>query len=132
MKSLIILSLLFTHLALAKDVKCVVETQADIEISKEFDLIGIEEQFPEIPNFDGGNMAIEEKPLVFSNECDNWMEIIFADGEFDKLKLGLIQEISGKVEYSNSGMDSSTPGAVPSPYNVDEFMLILPVSCKAI
>src|SRR5690606_20839033 len=122
MKTLIALALLaLSSQAFSADLNCqVIAGDPNGYIAQNFQMIDIETQFPDVTEFDGGNMADDRYPLTFSNECDNWVEIDFPGDSFELIKQGQINEINGSMYYASAEFDETTPGVVPSPHNDDE------------
>ena len=130
MKVFMVLIALYSAVAMGKDLNCQIDkTQKSYYMNKSFSITNIENEYPGITNFDGGNLATEN-PLTFSNECENWMEMSFPTASLTYIKKGEINEISGVVFYSHSEMESSYEGAMKSPYNEGEYMIAVRVTCK--
>lgn len=109
----LLLNFLMATFAMATDdLSCrIAEDQYTGMLSKSFKLINIDDKFPGITNFDGGPFfnSGNNLTLVYSNQCDNWMETAFPEFEYRELKHGKIFEITGTIFYLDSDVDVVSP-----------------------
>ena len=97
----------------AKDLTCNLESKFEYEfIEPTFALFGIEQKYPEISGFDGGNMASGDFQFSYSNECDNSMEIEFNQFELAAVIAGENSKISGKMYYISGETEEYVSDAV--------------------